>query len=162
MKIFFFLIVGMVLLITGCNSQKRAERSFVSLHVKHPAVVAKMCGVLYPPIDFLKDSIVYKQGNSELVFIHADCDSLRKVLPGVKTIKIPCPQTRKPDTYFVYKEKHLVNKAEVTQLQSVSVDCRSENEVLKSRNRLLMQVVLILASYTLLRWILRIWRISIP
>lgn len=162
MRTYFFALIAIGLLICSCKSQHTATRKLLKAQIRHPEVVAKFCSALYPPIDFLKDSIIYKQGERELVFVHVDCDSITKSLPGIKKVKIPCPSQTVPDTYFVYKEKHLVNKAEVTYLQHVSDECRVENEVVKSRNKLLIQVLLILFIYTLLRWVLRIWNITLP
>lgn len=145
---------------TGCYSYKKADRQVYKAGRYYPGLTAAYCAERYPPLSFVKDSVIYKPGKNEKVFVYADCDSIRKVGHTTSVVKIACPDCT-TDTLYIYREKQVVNKAEIEQLRLTINDVMIDKSVLQRNNKLLSRCVIILAAYTILRWILKFWRINI-
>lgn len=159
MKYSIYIITALML--TSCQTERGAVKKILKLHAVQPAATAEACAGLYPPLEYTRDSIVYKPGAvSELVYVYADCDTVTDKRAG--KLKIPCPPMRVTDTIFLYKEKQVVNRAEVEKLTMNITDCNEANAVLTKEKSILIWVALIFVAYTLLRWVLRVWRIDFP
>lgn len=155
------------MMLLGCYTEKRATKQLAKVQAHHPIVVAKVCSSNYPPIERIKDSIVYKQGEpyEELVYVEADCDSAINATNNtiVKRIKVPCPTTIiQTDTLLVYKEKQVVNRAKVAVLEQELAELKETLIKTKDQNYILLRVAIILCAYTIIRWVLRIWNIKLP
>lgn len=155
------------MMLLGCYTEKHATKQLAKIQAHHPIVVARVCSRNYPPIERIKDSIVYKQGEpyEEIVYVEADCDSLLKYSDKtiIKRIKVPCPTTIvQTDTLLVYKEKQVVNRAQVAVLEQELAELKETYVKTKDRNHILLRVAIILGVYTIVRWVLRIWNIKLP
>lgn len=163
MKIYTsFLLLS--IFIMGCTSQQRTMRSLTKITARHPHLLSGWCSRLYPPLAFAKDSMVFKPGISPgVIYVHADCDSIVHAKgTGHAKVQLPCPQQRVADTVVLYKERQLVNRAGEDLLTRQVIDLTTENAVLSNRKALYLKFVVVLAIYTLLRWILRTWSIKLP
>ncbi|CAG1770319.1 hypothetical protein BAC3_00960 [uncultured bacterium] len=159
MKYYIYIIAA--LLLASCQAERKAVKKIMKLHAAHPGTTATACAGLYPPLAYTRDSIVYKPGApSELVYVYADCDTVTGKQEG--KIKIPCPPVRITDTILLYKEKQVVNRAE---LQKLSLDLSACNTAyskkLKERD-ILFWVTSVLVCYTIIRFIFKRWHINIP
>lgn len=163
MKIYIYFLLLSIFII-GCTSQQRAMRSLTKITARHPHLLSGWCGRLYPPLVFAKDSMAFKPGISPgIIYVHADCDSVVHAKgTGHAKVLLPCPQQRVADTVILYKERQLVNRAGEDLLAQQVVDFTTENAVLRSQKALYLKFLLVLAIYTLLRWIFRIWNIKLP
>lgn len=154
-------------MLLGCYSQQKAKRQLLKAQTKHPNTVAQLCAAVYPPLALVKDSVVYLKGDieEEIVYAEVDCDSVHKVLKGASAniVRVPCPPAQnRIDTLLVYKERQVVNKAAVQVLDSKLEETASLLAKKKHENYILLRVAIVLALYTLLRWVLRIWQIKLP
>lgn len=152
-----FVILGFF---TGCYSYKKADRHVYKAGRYYPGLTAAYCAERYPPLSFVKDSVIYKPGKNEQVFVYANCDTIKKTGHTSSLIKLACPACV-IDTMYIYREKQVVNKAEIEQLRLVVNDMVIEKAVLQRNNKLLFHCVIILSVYTILRWILRMWKINL-
>lgn len=155
------------MMLLGCYTERHATKQLAKIQAHHPIVVARVCSSNYPPIERVKDSIVYKKGEpyEELVYVQADCDSVLKTSHKtiVKRIKVPCPTTIvQTDTLLVYKEKQVVNRAKVAVLEQELAELKETHIKTKEQNHILLRVAIILGVYTIIRWVLRIWNIKLP
>lgn len=161
-------IISLILfscLTMGCNTHKKATRHLLKATAGNPLAVAAWCGKLHPPVTLVKDSLVYKPGSIPgRVYVYANCDSLRAMTqPNVAgKIKLPCPAILQVDTVFLYKERHLVNNAEITMLTEQLTKLSINYSELRNTKKILLYTVFILALYTGVRWLLRIWGIKLP
>lgn len=155
------------MMLLGCYTGRHATKQLAKIQARHPIVVARICSRNYPPIERIKDSIVYKQGEpyEEIVYVEADCDSVINATNNtiVKRIKVPCPTTIvQTDTLLVYKEKQVVNRAKVAVLGQELAELKETNIKTKEQYHILLRVAIILCTYTIIRWVLRIWNIKLP
>lgn len=155
------------MMLLGCYTEKHATKQLAKIQAHHPIIVARVCSSNYPPIERIKDSIIYKQGEpyEEIVYVEADCDSVINATNStiVKRIKVPCPTTIvQTDTLLVYKEKQVVNHAKVAMLEHELTELKETHIKTKEQNHILLRVAIILGVYTIIRWVLRIWNIKLP
>jgi len=176
-------------LLTGCNAvKKEARKSDKALkHIQkaervQPNELAKWCAKRYNPIDSVYESldsvIVYLPG--EPVFAEVDCDSILKAQGAANQsapakVKVKCPPCDSTKIISVYS-KRFQQAANTAALDSMGAyyekllaakdaelkELSAENNKLKERNRIQLYAIIILAAYTLLRWILRIWGVKLP
>lgn len=147
-----------VLLLTACQTERKAVKKIWKLHAAHPAATAVVCAALYPPLEYTRDSMVYKPGAAaDLVYVYADCDTVADKQAG--KLKIPCPPARAADTIFLYKEKQVVNRAATTALYNEISRCNNIRARLTRDRQILFWVALVMISYTLIRWGIKFWRI---
>lgn len=155
------------MMLLGCYTERHAIKQLAKIQAHHPIVLARVCGRNYTPIEQIKDSIIYKQGEpyEEIVYVEADCDSAINATNNtiIKRIKVPCPTTIiQTDTLLVYKEKQVVNRAKVAMLEQELAELKEIHIKTKDRNHILLRVAIILGAYTIIRWVLRIWNIKLP
>lgn len=149
------------LLLASCQAERRAVKKIMKLHAAHPGATATACAGLYPPLAYTRDSIVYKPGApSKLVYVYADCDTVTGKQAG--KIKVPCPSVRIVDTIMLYKEKQVVNRAEIEKLTFKLASCNESNAILIRERTILVWIVIAFVVYTLIKWLLKSWRINIP
>lgn len=155
------------MMLLGCYTERHATKQLAKVQAHHPVVVARVCSSNYPPIEQIKDSIIYKQGEpyEEIVYVEADCDSVLSTSDKttVKRLKIPCPTTIvQTDTLLLYKEKQVVNRAKVAVLEQELAELKETHIKTKEQNHILLRVAIILGAYTIIRWVLRICNIKLP
>lgn len=157
---------------TSCYTPKKANRQLYKVHSNYPELTAPFCGDLYPPIDAVRDSIIYKRGETiykqgATNYVYLDCDSVVKetkkngsVVSGNK-VKLPCPpcDSARVDTFYRHTKIEKVDRATAKQL----VRAKERIAEINNTKKLLWYAVAVLAFYTLLRWVLRmVWRIKLP
>lgn len=127
-----FAVLAALFILTGCYGPQKATKQVVKAQANYPEVVAGLCGNFYNPIEWIKDSIVYKQG--ETVYSHdtveVDCDSVMRAWnnnsrstsePPVKPpkTKVPCPPCpERVDTFYINKTQVQVNRAKELALEA--------------------------------------------
>lgn len=181
------LAVALVLILfmfSGCNAEKRAvkksDKHFFTAVAWDKANVHGRCSDIAPPIVMTKDSFIYKPGKviykqGEPVYVEVDCDSVVKSLSSnlspVKPVRIKCPPCDSLRVDSMYRSSHnvAVDNNKVKALEATIKDrdetiSKKDEEIarLKERNRIQLYAIIILAAYTLLRWILRIWGVKLP
>jgi len=158
MKYSIFIIAA--LLLASCQAERKAVRKIMKLHALYPAATAEACAGLYPPLEYTRDSIVYKPGAvSELVYVYADCDTVADKRAG--RLKIPCPPLRVTDTIFLYKEKQVVNRAQVEKLKEEVNSCNIAYAQRVKERQILLWTTIGLGMITLIGLLRRLWRIKL-
>jgi len=158
MKYYIYIIAA--LLLASCQAERKAVKKIMKLHAAHPGATATACAGLYPPLEYTRDSIVYKPGApSELVYVYADCDTVAGKQAG--KIKIPCPPVRITDTILLYKEKQVVNRAEIEKLKSEINNCNIAYAQRVKERQILLWMTIVLGVITLIGLLRRLWRIKL-
>lgn len=158
MKYSIYIITALVL--ASCQTERAAVKKILKLHAVHPAATAEACAGLYPPLEYTRDSIVYKPGAlSELVYVYADCDTVTDKRAG--KLKIPCPPVRVADTIFLYKEKQVVNRAEVEKLKEQINTCNIANAQTMKERQILFWTTIVLGVLILFGLLRRLWRLKL-
>lgn len=148
------------LLLASCQAERKALKKIMKLHAAHPAATAAACAGLYPPLAYTRDSIVYKPGTpSELVYVYADCDTVADKRAG--KLKIPCPPVRIVDTIMLFKEKQVVNHAEIEKLKEEVNACNVAYAQRVKERQILLWTTIALGVLTLIRLLRRLWRIKL-
>lgn len=156
------MIIAMVALfmLAGCLTERKALKRIMKMQAAHPAAVATACAGLYPPLEYTRDSMVYKPGaRSEIVYVYADCDSA--ATKGQGMVKIPCPPLRITDTLVLYKEKQVVNRASIEALRAEMATCNNIRTRLARDRQILFWVVSAIILYALIKWLIKRWRIFV-
>lgn len=191
-KILFGLILIAVLAMifgsTGCRTpQKAASRLVYRGMDKDAKTVYNICSDIAPPVESVRDSFVYIQGETiykkgEPYYVTIDCDSVvlaneinnsnkinqlrnNSVRVGLANkIRIPCPpcDSVRIDTVKRLREEIQVNKSKEYALRDENKELTEANIKLKQTNKWLWWAVITLAVYTILRWVLRAYKINLP
>ncbi len=158
--------IMVLIFLTGCYTGKKAQRQVIKAQSVYPEIVATLCSDMYPPLTLTKDSIVYKKGRAvmlDTLFMSIDCDTVIKNVYQNKVVRIPCPSTiSSVDTVIITKERQVVNKARVKALGSKVRSLELTLEHKKSKGNILLKITVALTVYTILRWVLLIWKIRMP
>lgn len=159
MKYSIYIIIA--LLLVSCRAERNAVKKIMKLHAAYPGATAAACAGLYPPVEYTHDSVVYKPGApSQLVYVFADCDTVMGKQAG--KIKIPCPPVHITDTILLYKEKQVVNRADAERLKGELASCTKQYLLTSAERQMFLWGLVILSTYTILRWLLRYWHINLP
>lgn len=154
MKYSIYIIAA--LLLVSCQAERKAVKKIMKLHAAQPRATATACAGLYPPLAYTRDSIVYKPGTpSELVYVYADCDTVSGIQAG--KIKIPCPPVHITDTILLYKEKQVVNRAEVEHLKAEINNCNIAYAQKVKERQILLWVTVALGVLMLIKLLRRLW-----
>lgn len=117
-----FVCLCVLLLLSGCYTQRKAERQLLKAQARYPEIVATDCGNWYPPKELTVTKTEYKPGvtvyHSDTVTI--DCDSVVKNSAGDNVVYLPCPpRTERVDTFYTSSVKTVENTARITALQQL-------------------------------------------
>jgi hypothetical protein len=109
-----------LLVLSGCYTQRKAERQVLKAQARYPEVVANYCGNWYPPKEVTVTKTEYKPGatvyHSDTVKV--DCDSVVKAGAGGNVVYLPCPpRSERVDTFYSTNTKTVENTARITALQ---------------------------------------------
>jgi len=163
-----------LLFLTGCNAEKRAvkksDKHFFKAVAWDKANVHGRCSDIAPPIVMTKDSFIYKPGKviykqGEPVYVEVDCDSVVKSFGNrSEIVRVKCPpcDSVRVDTAYVS-----VRNTEVDRNKEIALEAHIKKvEELATKRHVQLRISIIaltvLAAYTLLRWILRIWGVKLP
>lgn len=110
------------LVLSGCYTQRKAERQVLKAQTRYPEVVANDCGNWYPPKEVTVTKTEYKPGvtvyHSDTVKI--DCDSVVKNGTGNTVVYMPCPpRSERVDTFYSTHTKTVENTARIAALQQL-------------------------------------------
>lgn len=156
----YYIYIITALLLVSCQAERKAVKKIMKLHAVHPGATAAACASLYPPLAYMRDSVVYKPGiPSELVYVYADCDTIEVKRAG--KIKIPCPPLRITDTILLYKEKQVVNRAEIEMLKTKIESCNIAYAQRVKERQILLWTTIALGVITLIGLLRRLWRIKL-
>lgn len=149
--------ICIVLALSGCYTRKIATNQVVKAQAKYPDVVAGLCGNFYDPVEWIRDSIVYKQG--ETIFSHdtveLDCDTVR-VEGKSRVVKVPCPPCKdRVDTFYVNKTQVQVNRAKEQAQEAEIKTLQTKLTTTITHKSWFMWLFMIVLGYTLLRWVLK-------
>lgn len=162
--------IGCVFGAVSCNPAKKATKLFYrGMRVDAPTIYNE-CGKVAPPLDSQWDSTGFKIGEPYLLepeYVYVNCDTV--IIDSTKPnriVKIPCPpcETR-VDTFYKYNTKQVVNRAKEYALQAQVENQAKEIATMKERRNMWRIAAIVLACYTLLRWLLRYFtkgKINIP
>lgn len=109
-----------LLVLSGCYTQRKAERQVIKAQAHYPQIVAKNCGNWYPPKETTITQTEYKQGATvyRTDTVTVDCDSVVKNGKGNNVVSVPCPpQTERVDTFYTSSVTTVENTARITALQ---------------------------------------------
>lgn len=149
-----------LLVLSGCYTQRKAERQLVKAQARYPQVVANDCGNWYPPKEMTVTQTEYKPGipvyHTDTVTI--DCDSVIKNVKG-GVVYMPCPpRVERVDTFYTTSVRTVENTAKITALQQSYDQERDRAErLLWERNlwRIIALVsIAIIAVYATIKFVL--------
>ena len=186
--VFALIAFVFIMVITGCYSPKKATKHSVKAYSIYPGVVASLHTKWFPIKDSTSERIVYTPGEVQWRYdtVEVDCDSVLGVLsfegtggqlknePSSKLrsiIRIPCPPCPiSVDTFKYYKFQAQESTAALQVLQdtirardAMVVDLTADNASKQSALNIAIWSLIALGSYTLIRWILRLWlKINLP
>jgi len=147
-------------MVVGCNSEKKAARLISRAHRINPEVLPKTCGEMYPGVARTDSFVIYKQGDP-VVFQDTitQYDTVENVVYQTKYIT---KQVNTTDTVYKLKTSTIVNRAREQYLSDLLDKAKQLIASLQKENEIMLWALAVLAAYTLLRWVLRIWNIKIP
>lgn len=109
-----------LLVLSGCYTQRKAERQLVKAQARYPQIVAKDCGNWYPPKEMTVTQTEYRQGATvyHTDTLTIDCDSVVKNGKSNNVVSMPCPpQSERVDTFYTSRVTTVENTAGITALQ---------------------------------------------
>lgn len=116
--------IAALLLLTGCYTQKKAEKQLFKAYTHYEPTVAKYANIWYPVRESIRDSVVRIPGKSITIpgrTIYINCDSVIKS-SDVSHSKIPveCPPVNCPaaDTLLHYQVKIQESTSAIAQLNA--------------------------------------------
>lgn len=164
-------IAGCIFL-SSCYSQHRAQRQLIKVQTLYPASVASLCGDLYPPVEYVKDSFVYLPGKelpAAIQYVQVDCDSVKG---NNRVVALACPPCRQytPDTIAISRHTQAVNTAKEKELQYAIdelsqrlSDCQTKLELKSSDLKKVQQEksslqtwLIVIIAYLVVKTVLRI------
>ena len=105
-----------LLSLTGCFTQKKAQKQFNKAHFKYPEISAKGCSIFYPIKEKITIDTKYIQGEIDtfIEFVEVDCDTVIETKFKERIIQIPCPpRLQRVDTIYKTEYKELENTAKL-------------------------------------------------
>lgn len=162
-------VMAMIFGSTGCRTPQKASSRLVYRGMgKDAKTVYRICSDIAPPVESVRDSFVYIQGETitlkgDTVFSQIDCDSAKLI--GIRYVKVP--QLRvdtivRTDTIRTSNSTVKVDRAKEYALRDENKELTEANIKLKQTKKILWIAVIILAVYTILRWVLRAYKINLP
>lgn len=150
-----------LLALSGCYSQRKAERQVLRAKAGYPEVVATDCGNWYPPKETTVTNTEYKPGVTvyHTDTVKVDCDSVVKNHAGNAVVYLPCPpQSVRVDTFYSVSVKTVENTARVEALQ---LTCNKEHDraeqLLHERNLwriIALACIAVIGVYAVIKFIL--------
>lgn len=108
------LILLILILTSGCYTQKKAQKQFNKAHFKYPEISAKGCSIYYPIKEKITTDTKYIKGEVDtfIEFVEVDCDTVVQTKYKERIVKIPCPpRLQRVDTIFKTEIKEIENSA---------------------------------------------------
>lgn len=150
------------LLFFSCNTPKRAERVFDKANrIDHPTVASK-CGEMFPPVDSIHEKVVFKEGKAITIKDTIYAQDTTVFNDTVFITKYRVTEKIVHDTLVATKYVQVHNEGKET--EQAGKILQNEKKIAKQQKALSISLwaLIILSSYTLLRWVLRYWKIKLP
>lgn len=147
---------------SSCNTSKQSNKHFYKAMNLDAPLTGKNCSISFPPITATKDSFVYIQG--EDVVTHDTVQGNEYLVVGDTVIKYKyiTKTVKSVDTFYRSSDDTQVDRGKETYLQ----DQNEKNIATISKQKKALSIslwaIVILGTYTLGRWVLRIWNIKLP
>jgi len=156
------LMLALSFAISSCNTPKATERRDIKRVAKaqgrNPHVIASACASYYPSIDSVATNIIYKAGEKVVV---SDTVTITDTLTNVLTKYIT--RTEKThDTSYITKYTQIVDRARETAQAKIIKDLQEQTSKQEQNTKWWRWLALIFGVYSILRWVLRIWKIKLP
>lgn len=153
----YFLIL---ILLSGCSAEKRALKHIHKAERLSETVPAKYCAERFQPVDSINEKIVYRPGTVVR-------DTVTDIQIEVVNDTVIKHHTKiitqvKVDTVVTVKYQQVVNKAALQVCTDALDKAHIKLAETKKALSITLWAVIILGTYTLARWILRIWNIKLP
>lgn len=156
-------ILFAIIFFSGCYTERKATKDVIKAHVHYPNVSSKVCSDLFPPVQKTAETEKIYYGVPEYIHdtVTIITDSIiYKTITTTKTVR---------DTLVRTDIKTIVDRARESELELIvvgreSVISEHEKKIAKQGKALDISLwaIIALGSYTLGRWILRIWGIKLP
>lgn len=181
--VFALIAFVFIMVLTGCYSPKKATKQSVKAYSIYPGVVASLHTKWFPIKDSTSERVVYTPGEVQWRYdtVEVDCDSVLRGLNFEGTggrvsfqplvLRVPCPPCPiSVDTFKYYKFQAQESTAALQVLQDTIrardakiVGLTADNASKQSALNIAIWSLIVLGSYTLIRWILRLWlKITLP
>jgi len=174
--LFAFIAMAWIMLLSSCYTVKVAEKQSIKAKVHYPEKVAELHSVWFPFAEIIRDSIIYKNGDTTWRYdtVTVDCDSVisatkKNVSSGKRHIVNlacpPCPIVN-ADSIFYYRIVIQENKAalehkdlQIDYLSEELAQCKTDKAVAEDRLSfwkkwaiLASIAALVLAVWKVLNW----------
>lgn len=146
--------VALLVICSSCYTANKARKQVVYANARHPAVVAALCGQLYPPQDSSHTEMQYIHGETKYLpgdTMYVNCDS--GINKGNNKVVVPCPPTGyRVDTIRDISRVYLVNRAKEQVQQNTIEELNKKCSGLQKERRLCVYwaVVATLAAIAML------------
>jgi hypothetical protein len=157
------LILFVIVFFSGCYTERKATKDVIKAHVHYPNVSSKVCSDLFPPVQRTAETEKIYYGVPE--YIH---DTVILITDSIVYKTITTTKTVR-DTVVKTDTKTIVNRAREAELELIvekrdAAISEHEKKIAKQGKALDISLwaIIALGSYTLGRWVLRIWGIKLP
>lgn len=173
--------VSVILLFSGCYSQKKAVRQAVKAYSHYPGKISELGAIWWPIKTFTKDSIIYRPGKTlpgTVKYIEVNCDSIVKATGNTKknpvsipakTVRIPynCPASDTIEHWRLEVQESTIAVDACIQknIEKDDVILNKEKKISELQKALSFSIwaIIILAGYTAIRWIaLWLFKVRLP
>lgn len=125
-----YLLIFLVVILGGCS----VPYHIAKIEKKDPSALPNYCANRYPVKEFVRDSIIYKQGETvtkfDTVETFVKCDTVDRII----RVRVPCPtSSNRVDTVYREKESVQENTAKVTAVESENKDLTKKNTELTTK-----------------------------
>lgn len=164
----YVLMISLLVSLASCYTAKKAGKDLARVGVLYPQLLARCCEVSYRPLQESYDSIYYLKGTeifNDTIYSYIDCDTVsdKDVVPHNNIVSVPCPVAIKvTDTVVKVRYRKEVNFAKEQRLQNEVAAISESYSAIKGRYKLLCRAFALLLIYTIVRFILRFWKIKLP
>lgn len=142
-----------VLLVVGCNSEKRALRHIHKAERINSEIPAKYCAEKYPPIDSINERTIFIPG--ETITDTVETTNLEIIQDTVFITKIKTITVTKHDTVRQVKYEKVVDRAKETALQSDLRQATDNAVKYKQQRNIYGAIAIGLALFILIPWVIK-------
>lgn len=163
-RLFWFFWVAIlagfaVLILTSCDTSRRAAIRGAKIQAAQPEVMARLCAQYYPVKEVTTTEIEYIHGRTDTIHneVMVDCDTvfLNRDIPRVVRVKCP-PSTHTTDTVLKSVVSYKENTAKIQAINNELSQCVTDREKASTLAKNRGWWLLALALYLLTKNVLRI------
>ena len=166
-SLIFYVMLGitigaLIIGLSSCNTTKQSDRHFYKAMRLSQTETGKNCSAAFPPITGTKDSFIYIQGEDRITHDTIQGNEYLVVGDTVIKYKYITKTIKSIDTVYKTKEVEKVDKGQVAFLQAEKEKNIATIAKQKKALSISLWAIIILGTFTLGRWVLRIWNIKLP